>query len=63
MIKIKLSEQLGKRRMSRRELAQLIGVRPNTIGDMPNSPGDLRYNLVLLRQYLVHMDRHTGNEG
>ena len=36
MIKIKLSEQLGKKRMSRRELAQLIGVRPNTIGDMYN---------------------------
>ena len=36
MIKIKLSEQLGKRRISRRELAQLIGVRPNTIGDIYN---------------------------
>lgn len=36
MIKIKLSEQLGKKRMSRRELAQLVGVRPNTIGDMYN---------------------------
>lgn len=36
MIKIKLSEQLGNRRMSRRELAQLIRVRPNTIGDMYN---------------------------
>ena len=36
MIKIKLWEQIGKKRMSRRELAQLIGVRPNTIGDMYN---------------------------
>lgn len=36
MIKIKLSEQLGKKRMTRRELAQLIGVRPNTVGDMYN---------------------------
>lgn len=36
MIKIKLSEQLGKKRMSRRGLAQSIGVRPNTIGDMYN---------------------------
>ena len=36
MIRIKLSEQLGKRRMSRRELAQLIGLRPNTIGDIYN---------------------------
>ena len=36
MIKIKLSELLGKKRMSRRELAQLIGVRPNTVGDMYN---------------------------
>lgn len=36
MIRIKLSELLGKKRMSRRELAQLIGVRPNTIGDMYN---------------------------
>ena len=36
MIRIKLSELLGKKRMSRRELAQLIGVRPNTVGDMYN---------------------------
>ena len=36
MIKIKLSEQLGKKRMTRRELAQLIGVRPNTVGDIYN---------------------------
>lgn len=36
MIKIKLSEQLGKKRMSRREPALLIGARPNTIGDMYN---------------------------
>lgn len=34
MIRIKLSELLGKKRMSRRELAQMVGVRPNTIGDM-----------------------------
>ena len=34
MIRIKLSELLGKKKMTRKELAELVGVRPNTIGDL-----------------------------
>ena len=34
MIKIKISELLGMHKMTRKKLAELIGVRPNTIGDM-----------------------------
>jgi putative transcriptional regulator len=33
LIKIKLSE-LGKNKMTRKALAELVGVRPNTIGDL-----------------------------
>jgi putative transcriptional regulator len=36
MIKIKLAELLGKHKMTRKKLAELIGVRPNTIGDLYN---------------------------
>jgi putative transcriptional regulator len=36
MIRIKLSEVLGKNKMTRKCLADLIGVRPNTIGDLYN---------------------------
>ena len=36
MIRIKLSELLGKKKMTRKELAELVGVRPNTIGDLYN---------------------------
>lgn len=36
MIRIKLSELLGKNKMTRKELAELVGVRPNTIGDLYN---------------------------
>ncbi|WP_300347708.1 helix-turn-helix transcriptional regulator [Clostridium sp.] len=36
MIKIKLSELLGKHKMTRKKLAELIDVRPNTIGDLYN---------------------------
>lgn len=36
MIKIKLSELLGKNKMTRKELSERIGVRPNTIGDLYN---------------------------
>lgn len=36
MIRIKLSEQLGKNKMTRKRLAELTGVRANTIGDMYN---------------------------
>ena len=34
MIKIKLSELLGKNKMTRKALAELVAVRPNTIGDL-----------------------------
>ena len=36
MVKIKLSEVLGKKKMTRKKLSELIGVRPNTIGDLYN---------------------------
>ena len=36
MIKIKLSELLGMHKMTRKKLAELVGVRPNMIGDMYN---------------------------
>lgn len=36
MIRIKLSELLGKNKMTRKTLAELVGVRPNTIGDLYN---------------------------
>ncbi len=34
MIKIKLCEIMGREKMTRKKLAELIGVRPNTIGDL-----------------------------
>jgi putative transcriptional regulator len=34
LIKIKLSELLGKNKMTRKALAELVDVRPNTIGDL-----------------------------
>lgn len=34
MILVKLSELLGKHKMTRKRLADLIGARPNTIGDI-----------------------------
>lgn len=36
MIKIKISELLGKNKMTRKDLAIAIGARPNTIGDLYN---------------------------
>lgn len=36
MIKIKLAELLGKHKMTRKKLAELIEVRPNSIGDLYN---------------------------
>jgi putative transcriptional regulator len=32
MIKIKVSEMLGKHKMTRKELSKLTGIRPNTVG-------------------------------
>lgn len=34
LIRIKLSELLGKNKMTRKSLADLVGARPNTIGDL-----------------------------
>ncbi|MFQ9632281.1 MAG: helix-turn-helix domain-containing protein [Lachnospira eligens] len=34
MIKIKLCEIMGREKMTRKKLAELTGVRPNTIGDL-----------------------------
>lgn len=36
MIKIKLAELMGKHKMTRKKLAELTEVRPNTIGDLYN---------------------------
>lgn len=36
MIRIKLSEVLGRKKMTRKKLAELANVRPNTIGDIYN---------------------------
>lgn len=36
MIRIKLSELLGKNKMTRKALAELVGARANTIGDLYN---------------------------
>lgn len=34
MIRIKLCELMGKEKMTRKHLAELTGIRPNTIGDL-----------------------------
>lgn len=34
MIKIKLCELMGREKMTRKHLAELTGIRPNTIGDI-----------------------------
>ena len=34
MIKIKLSEIMGREKMTRKRLSELTGIRPNTIGDL-----------------------------
>lgn len=36
MIKIKISEQLGKHKMTRKELAKLTGIREGTVGMLYN---------------------------
>lgn len=36
MVKIKLCELMGKRKMTRKYLSELTGIRPNTIGDLYN---------------------------
>ena len=49
MIRIKLSEVLGRKKMTRKKLAELANVRPNTIGDM--------YNEKVRKIYLDTLDR------
>lgn len=39
MIRIKLAELLGKNKMTRKALAELVNVRANTIGDLYNLKG------------------------
>lgn len=34
MIRIKLSELMGREKMTRKKLSELTGIRPNTIGDL-----------------------------
>lgn len=49
MIRIKLSELMGKEKMTRKRLAELTGIRPNTIGD-------------LYREDVRKIDIHTLNK-
>jgi putative transcriptional regulator len=49
MIRIKLCELMGKEKMTRKHLAELTGIRPNTIGD-------------LYREDVRKIDIHTLNK-
>jgi putative transcriptional regulator len=49
MIRIKLCELMGKEKMTRKHLAELTGIRPNTIGD-------------LYREDVRKIDFHTLNK-
>ena len=49
MIRIKLSEILGKKRMTQQQLSLLTGIRPNTISDI--------YNEMCARLNIDHLDR------
>ncbi len=55
MIRIKLSELLGKNKMTRKALAELVGVRPNTIGDLYNERVK-RIDLELLNNICKELD-------
>ena len=55
MIRIKLSELLGKKKMTRKSLAVLVGVRPNTIGDLYNEKVK-RIDLELLNKICKELD-------
>ena len=55
MIRIKLSELLGKKKMTRKSLAALVGVRPNTIGDLYNEKVK-RIDLELLNKICKELD-------
>ena len=49
LIKLHLSRLLGERKMSQAELAQMTGIRPNTIGDL--------YHERTVRVRVDHLDR------
>lgn len=49
MVKIHLSKLLGERRMSQRKLAELTGIRPNTINEW--------YNEIAVSLRVEHIDR------
>lgn len=55
MIKIKLSELLGKKKMTRKTLAELVSVRPNTIGDLYNEKVK-RIDLELINNICKELD-------
>ncbi len=55
MVKVKLSELLGKNKMTRKQLAELTGVRPNTIGDLYNE-NVRRIDLSLIDQLCYIFD-------
>lgn len=55
MIRIKLSELLGKHKMTRKALAELLGVRPNTIGDLYNEKVK-RIDLELINNICKELD-------
>ena len=48
MVRILLSTRLGKRRLTRADLARMTGIRPNTISEL--------YNEVAARISLDHLD-------
>lgn len=50
MIRIKLSEILGKKRMTQAELARKTDIRPNTISDLYN---ELTYHINLKQLYKI----------
>lgn len=49
MVRIHLSKLLGERRMSQRELADLTGIRPNTINEW--------YHEIVVSLRVEHIDR------
>lgn len=55
MIKIKISELLGKNKMTRKDLANAIGARPNTIGDLYKEKTK-RVDIILLNNICKTLD-------
>ncbi len=48
MIRIKLSEVLGRKKMTRKRLSELTNIRPNTIGDLYNEKVIFYHRSVIL---------------